>query len=343
MDDHKNFAYSTVATAPSPATSGTSLVVAAGEGAGFPAVPFNAVIWPAGAQPLASNAEIVRVTARSTDTLTITRTQEGTSARTVVVGDQICAAVTDLTLTDAEQASWRVLSQTAHGFAVGDVVRHNGTSYVKAQADSAANAEAVGVVSQVHDANTFALTTHGYVSGLSGLTAGSVYFLSPSSAGALTATEPSTAGQVSKPLLIAVSTTAGYFFNLRGVVIRALAEMIVKVTEDDVVVVTGNGQMQVVIPASLNGANLVSAHAFLSTVSSSGTVTVQIRNATQAADMLSTAITIDASEFTSYSAATPPVVDTGNDDVATGDLIAVDVDGAGTGAKGLGVILRFST
>jgi len=39
--------------------------------------------------------------------------------------------------------------------------------------------------------------------------------------------------------------------------------------------------------------------------------------------------------------ATPPVIDAANDDVATGDLIAVDVDVAGTGTKGLGVILSF--
>lgn len=77
-------------------------MVTAGQGALFPAAPFNAVIWPAGAQPLSTNAEIVRVTARATDTLTITRTQEGTSARTVVVGDQIMAAITAKTLTDIE-------------------------------------------------------------------------------------------------------------------------------------------------------------------------------------------------------------------------------------------------
>lgn len=101
-DSHANFAYSTVATAPSPATSGASLVVASGQGTLFPATPFNAVICPAGTQPTSANAEIVRVTARSTDTFTITRTQEGTSARTVIVGDQIFAAITKKTLTDIE-------------------------------------------------------------------------------------------------------------------------------------------------------------------------------------------------------------------------------------------------
>ena len=104
-DNHANFAYSLVATAPDPAASGTSLVVTAGQGALFPAVPFNVTIWPTAANPLSTTAEIVRCTAISTDTLTITRAQEGTSARTVIVGDQIAATITKLTLTDAE-ASW---------------------------------------------------------------------------------------------------------------------------------------------------------------------------------------------------------------------------------------------
>lgn len=101
-DAHANFAYSTVAMAPSPANSGTSLTVQSGDGASFPTPPFNATVWPAGANPRATNAEIVRVTAIATDTLTITRTQEGTSARTVLVGDQIAATITAKTLTDAE-------------------------------------------------------------------------------------------------------------------------------------------------------------------------------------------------------------------------------------------------
>lgn len=99
-DAHANFAYSHVATAPSPASSGTSLVVTAGEGVRFPAVPFNATIWPIGTIPLATNAEIVRVTGRSTDTLTIVRAQESSSARSVIVGDQIAATITKKTFDD---------------------------------------------------------------------------------------------------------------------------------------------------------------------------------------------------------------------------------------------------
>ena len=58
--------------------------------------------------------------------------------------------------------------------------------------------------------------------------------------------------------------------------------------------------------------------------------------------MLTTKLTIDASETTSYTAATAAVIDTAHDDVATGDLIAVDVDVAGTRRKGLGVVFTFS-
>lgn len=105
MDAHANFPVSTVATAPSPATSGTSLVVASGHGSRFPAVPFNAVVCDSSVfPPTPASAEIVRVTNISTDTLTITRTQESTSARTVVTGDLIYAAVTKKTLTDIEDA-----------------------------------------------------------------------------------------------------------------------------------------------------------------------------------------------------------------------------------------------
>jgi hypothetical protein len=104
---------------------------------------------------------------------------------------------------------------------------------------------------------------------------------------------------------------------------------------------TGDGKAYFTVPTLLNGHNLVAAHAALTTVSSSGLPTVQIANVTDSVDMLSTKISVDASELTSYTAATPPVIDTAHDDVATGDLLRVDVDVAGTGAKGLMVILTF--
>lgn len=218
FDGHKNFAYSTVATAPSPATSGTSLVVQTGDGSKFafgaPAAPVlsqaasggsvaagtytlaityvtpfgetvasatatittsgttstitvatppwksvgalqvtgynvycsqaggatltrqNATaiaigtsltisappttsgaappttdtalqaeitLWPANTQPTTANAEIGRVTGVATDTLTITRNQEGTTAQSVATGWQVAITETALMLQNIEQ------------------------------------------------------------------------------------------------------------------------------------------------------------------------------------------------------------------------------------------------
>jgi hypothetical protein len=53
-------------------------------------------------------------------------------------------------------------------------------------------------------------------------------------------------------------------------------------------------------------------------------------------------MTIDSGETSTSSAATPAVIDTSKDDVATGDVIAIDVDAISTtAAKGLIVNLIF--
>jgi hypothetical protein len=108
-------------------------------------------------------------------------------------------------------------------------------------------------------------------------------------------------------------------------------------------ITTGDGKVYWPVPAIANGMNLVTAVAIVTTASSSGTPTFQINNTTQAADMLTTRITIDANETTSRSAATPAVIDTGNDDVATGDVLRFDFDVAGTGTKGVIFELEFQT
>jgi hypothetical protein len=117
-----------------------------------------------------------------------------------------------------------------------------------------------------------------------------------------------------------------------------------KIFSDTTAVATGNDARRFVVTDDLGGTYLRSAHATLTTVGSSGT-TVMVHNLTNADDLLSTATTIDSSETTSYTAATPHVVDdTGAPPVnyiARGDVLRVDVDAAGTGAKGLEVLLEF--
>lgn len=108
-------------------------------------------------------------------------------------------------------------------------------------------------------------------------------------------------------------------------------------------VAVGDGAGYAVIPAALNGFNLVRVHARVITAGTTGTTDIQIHNVTQVADMLSTKLTIDSGETGSDTAATPPVIDTGNDDVATNDLLRIDVDAVSTTApKGLLVTLEFA-
>lgn len=106
-------------------------------------------------------------------------------------------------------------------------------------------------------------------------------------------------------------------------------------------ITTGDGKAYWRVPSALNGMNLVSVAAALTTVSSSGIPTVQIANVTDAVDMLSTKLTIDASELDSSTAANAAVIDTAKDDVATADMLRIDIDVAGTGAKGLMVEMQF--
>ena len=108
-------------------------------------------------------------------------------------------------------------------FAVGDVVRHNGTTYVKAQANNATNAEAAGMIGEIPDSTHITIYVAGKITKAGwGLTAGSVYFLDPTNPGAITINEPNTTGQVSKPCALAIGTTEAMVITLmRGLEVPA--------------------------------------------------------------------------------------------------------------------------
>lgn len=119
--------------------------------------------------------------------------------------------------------------------------------------------------------------------------------------------------------------------------------MQVKVIDDLTGLTTGDNKFVLIIDATLNLLDLVAANAYVSTPSNSGGVTVQLRRINRApGDLLTTRVTIDQDELSSYDAAVPAVIDQSADTVRTGDLIAVDVDTAGVNAKGLGVVLSFA-
>jgi hypothetical protein len=111
---------------------------------------------------------------------------------------------------DQPEATVRMVLQASHGLAVKNPIRNNGTSWVKSQADTAANAVVGGVVIAVLSANAFIFATPGsYVAGLSGLTAGAVHYLDASTAGALTTTAPA----IAVPIIHADTTGSGVLMS----------------------------------------------------------------------------------------------------------------------------------
>lgn len=117
----------------------------------------------------------------------------------------------------------------------------------------------------------------------------------------------------------------------------------VKLFGDDEVVTAGvRWTIGITEADQLAGMSLSAVGTYVSTVSSSGLVTMQLENLTSAVDFLSTAVSIDASEKFSDTAATPYVIDAANAGLALHDEVAFDITAAGTGAMGLLAVLRLS-
>lgn len=115
---------------------------------------------------------------------------------------------------------------------------------------------------------------------------------------------------------------------------------------------TGDGKYYFVVPAELNGMNLVAVSAQVVNAGTTNTLNVDLARCAVVAtanmcsgtvvDVLSTNLTIDSGENKSSTAATAAVIDTANDDVATDQVIRVDVDAVHTtAAKGLIITLSF--
>lgn len=120
---------------------------------------------------------------------------------------------------------------------------------------------------------------------------------------------------------------------ISGTEIRAIETHIIAASDETTTITTGTNKATFALPYAFT---VTEVGASLNTVSSSGTPTIDINEG--GTTILSTKITIDASEKTSVTAATPAVISDAS--LAAGAEIGIDIDTAGTGAKGLKVWLR---
>lgn len=235
-----------------------------------------------------------------------------------------------------EETSFTV-TQVSHGLSVGDVIRSTGANtYGKAEADSSANAEVVGIVTEV-DGDDFVFTSQGIITtGVPSEVAGTVMFLSPSTAGAMTATEPSTVGQVSKPILIVLQNGAKALVqNFRGMELISPpnydnTQVLVITLGDEITNITpGVAKVTFHMPYAFS---LVAVKAGLTTASSSGNPTFDLND--DGVSVFSTTLSIDANETFSDTATTQAVLTSPTVAIDSGSVMTIDINTAGTGAKG---------
>lgn len=107
-------------------------------------------------------------------------------------------------------ANAQVVAQAAHGLAALDPIRHDGTTWVRSTADTAANSVVAGLVVAVPDVDTFIIQSGADVIDQAGLTAGAVHYLQD--LGGI----GTTPGTVEVPVLLATSASAGVLLRVGG-------------------------------------------------------------------------------------------------------------------------------
>jgi hypothetical protein len=109
-------------------------------------------------------------------------------------------------------------------------------------------------------------------------------------------------------------------------------EFTVAVSDESTAITTGAAKITFYFPVAVN---ITGVSAGLSTQSSSGAITIDVNKG--GTTIFSTNLTIDANEDTSHTAATPAALTSSPTAFALTDKVTIDIDGAGTGAKGLKV------
>lgn len=148
-------------------------------------------------------------------------------------------------------------------------------------------------------------------------------------------TKPTTipANGVGMLILRCESTTEGSVYASWGIDAGSLMEeLVIAVGDETTDITTGTAKVTFRMPFAMN---VTEVRASLATASSSGNPTFDINEG--GTTILSTKLSIDSGEKTSTTAATPPVIS----DAALADdaEITIDIDTAGTGAKGPKIVL----
>ncbi|HNE55977.1 MAG TPA: hypothetical protein PK079_22620 [Leptospiraceae bacterium] len=121
-----------------------------------------------------------------------------------ICSDNSLGAAVWIELKESSGASLTV-TQALHGFSLCEVLKFNGTSYVRAQADVQANV-GIWLITKIIDVNTFVISTNGYFTGLTGGTADTTGYLSSTTPGGLVTTAPA----ISQPIIYWTSATTGW-------------------------------------------------------------------------------------------------------------------------------------
>lgn len=128
----------------------------------------------------------------------------------------------------------------------------------------------------------------------------------------------------------ALTLTAG--LSISGTEIRALESFVIACSDETTAITTGTAKVTFRMPYAFT---LTGVRASLSTASSSGNPAVDINEG--GVSIFSTTLTIDANEKTSTTATTAAVIS--DSSLADDAEITIDIDTAGTGAKGLKVTM----
>lgn len=121
-----------------------------------------------------------------------------------ICSDNSLGAAIWIELKESSGASLTV-TQALHGYSLCEVLKYNGTSYVRAQSDVQSNV-GIWLITKIIDVNTFVISSNGYFSGLTGGTTDTTGFLSSTTPGGLVTTAPA----ISQPIIYWTSATTGW-------------------------------------------------------------------------------------------------------------------------------------